>query len=56
LWNSAGRLSPKNTMSGFMIARSVSAGHLGHLGITWKSKELSTQDTSGSIWVVQETY
>ena len=32
LWNSSGKLSPKNTISGFITASGVSAGHWGHSG------------------------
>lgn len=35
-WNSLGRLSPKNTMSGFMIAIGSVGGHWGHRGITYR--------------------
>lgn len=34
LWKNSGRFSPKNTMSGFIIARGISGGHLGHRGTT----------------------
>ena len=36
-WNSSGKLSPKNTMSGFMMPSSFWSEQTGHFGITCKN-------------------
>lgn len=41
-WNCSGKFSPKNTISGFMIARGSSGGHLGHLGTTCSTTAAAT--------------